>query len=52
MSTAAVSGAEAVKGPSAGNMGGSKQSTKGSAGGKALDGARKQAASPVDGQNR
>lgn len=50
MSAATMSGADAVKGVSAS---GSKPSLKSSNSGKALDTARKQAASPpAEGQNR
>jgi hypothetical protein len=48
MSTATANGDAGLKGAAASN----KQQFKPSAGGKALDGARKQAGSPVDGQNR
>jgi hypothetical protein len=48
MSTATANGDAGLKGAAAS----SKQQFKPSAGGKALDGARKQAGSPVDGQNR
>ena len=50
MSAATMSGTDAVKGV---NASGSKQSLKSSSSGKALDSARKQAASPPsEGQNR
>ena len=48
MSTATANGDAGLKGAAPPN----KQQFKPAAGGKALDGARKQASSPVDGQNR
>ena len=47
-----MSGSESVKTNPTGGVGGSKQPLKSSNSGKALDGARKQAASPVEGQKR
>lgn len=52
MSAVTMGGSDAVKASQTNAVAGSKQQLKGSSNGKALDGARKQAASPVDGQNR
>lgn len=52
MSAATTNGGDAVKSSASNTAGGSKPQLKSNVSGKALDNTRKQAGSPIDGQNK